>query len=502
MLKVINTSIAIFVLIAGAITGWSTLSETEPVKPNVLWIFGEDISPELSLLNTPEVHTPNIDALARKGMYFTHAFTTSPVCSPSRSATNTGMYQMAIGAHNHRSHRPEDTSVYPFPLPDGVQIISDRMRHAGYFTGNIRHFPEGTWFNGTGKTDWNFTYAGKPFDTDVWDELKDHQPFYAQVNFPETHRGRAWDEAHTRIEKPADPDKVVIPPYYPDHPVVREDWAQYLNAVMSLDRKIGDVLALLERDGLADNTIVVFMGDHGRAMMRGKQWPYDSGLRVPMVVYVPEALGEMRGYQAGAISDQLVHSIDITASTLAWAGVQKPAQMHGRVLFGAQAEPPRTYVFSGRDRGDETIDRIRTVRSHRFRYIRNFYPEKPFLQINRYKEASYPTIWVMRKLHQEGKLLPDQAYLMAPTRPAEELYDVIADPYEINNLASSEDHQEILRNLRLELDNWIVEIDDKGRFPEAQSVYDYYENRMQQNYNERLEKLWKEWGITSTASLF
>ncbi len=478
-------------------TGWTThvAPDELAVRPNVLWIFGEDMGPELSLLGTPEVHTPNIDTLAEKGMYFTQAFTTAPVCSPSRSAINTGMYQMSIGAHNHRSHRPNDTSVYPFPLPNGVQIISDRLRHAGYFTGNIRTFPEGTWFKGTGKTDWNFTYAGEPFDTDVWDDLKSNQPFYAQVNFPETHRGKDWNEAHNNIEKTANPDKVIIPPYYPDHPVVREDWAQYLNAVMALDRKIGDVLGLLERDRLAENTIVVFMGDHGRAMVRGKQWPYDSGLHVPMLIYIPEGMDAPAQYEAGTLSDQLISSIDMTATTLALAGIEKPAQMQGRVILGELAEPPRTYVFSGRDRGDETVDRIRTVRSKRFRYIRNYYPERPFLQTNRYKEATYPTIWAMRKLHQEGKLTPAQAYLMEPTRPAEELYDIIADPSEIDNLAMSEEHQEIIRQLRYELDQWIHEIDDQGRFPEDQSVYDFYEARSQKNYKERIEKLTEDWGI-------
>ncbi len=464
-------------------------------RPNILWIFGEDMGPELSLLGTPEVHTPHIDALARKGMYFTHAFTTSPVCSPSRSAINTGMYQMTIGAHNHRSHRPEDTSVYPFYLPAGVQVISDRMRHAGYFTGNIRQFPEGAWFRGTGKTDWNFTYTGEPFDTDVWTDLKANQPFYAQVNFPETHRGQDWDEAHTHIDRPADPERVVIPPYYPDHPVVREDWAQYLNAAMALDRKIGDVLALLEADGLSENTIVVFMGDHGRAMVRGKQWPYDSGLHVPMLIYIPEALGAPAHYEPGTLSDRLISSIDMTATTLALAGVDKPAGMQGRVLFGEQAEPPRTYVFSGRDRGDETVDRIRTVRSRRFRYIRNYYPERPFLQTNRYKEATYPTIWVMKQLHQEGALTPEQERLMAPTRPAEELYDVLADPYEVNNLADSDAHQEILRQLRYELDAWIEAVDDQGRFPEPQSVYEYYEERSQRRYMDRINELRDEWDV-------
>ena len=462
-------------------------------QPNILWIFGEDMGPELGFLGTPEVQTPNIDALAERGMYFTQAFTTSPVCSPSRSAINTGMYQTTIGAHNHRSHRPEDTSMYPFYLPAGVQTISDRMRHAGYFTGNIRAFPDDVWFRGTGKTDWNFTYRGEPFDTDKWEDLKAHQPFYAQINFPETHRGRDWNEAHTHIERPADPAGVVFPPYYPDHPVVRDDWAQYLNAVMALDRKIGDVMALLERDGLAESTIVIFMGDHGRAMVRGKQWPYDSGLHVPLLIYVPPALGTPKNYMAGMSGNQLISSIDVTATTLSLAGIVVPENMQGRAFLGEQAAPPRTYLFGGRDRGDETVDRIRTVRSRRFRYIRNYYPDRPFLQTNRYKEATYPTIWVLRKLRQENALTPEQAYLLEPTRPPEELYDVIADPYEINNLAGAPEHQEILQQLRDELDAWIESSNDQGRFPEAPSVYEYYEARSLRNYSERIEALEEEW---------
>lgn len=467
-------------------------------RPNILWILGEDMSPDLGFLGIPEVRTPNIDALAARGMYFSHAFTTAPVCSPSRSAFHTGMYQMAIGAHNHRSHRADDPSPYPFLLPDGVRILPDWMRDAGYFTANIRRLSEDLWFQGTGKTDWNFTYAGRPFDSSEWSDLKNNQPFYAQINFSETHRGAAWNEAHTRIERPADPERVVVPPYYPDHPEIRADWAQYLNAVMALDRKVGDVLAMLERDGLADNTIVVFMSDHGRAMVRAKQWPYDSGLRVPLIVYVPPGLDAPEGYLPGTTSDRLVSAIDLTATTIALAGMQKPPGMHGRVLLGPQTEPPRTYAFSGRDRGDETVDRIRSLRTKRYRYIRNYYPERPFLQMNRYKEASYPTLWVMRKMHQDGTLPPNAARLMEPSRPPEELYDLMNDPYEIHNLADSPHHQELLRHYRITLDEWITAIDDQGRFPETPDVYAYYEERMQDAYNERLAAIWKEWGIQGT----
>jgi arylsulfatase A-like enzyme len=469
--------------------------------PNVLWLLAEDMGPELGVLGTPEVRTPNLDGLARRGMLFTRAFTTAPVCSASRSAFNTGMYQTTIGAQNHRSHRPDDGTVYPVPLPEGVRTVSDWLRGAGYYTGNIVHFPEDAGFRGTGKTDWNFTVEGKPFDTDRWDDLKDHQPFYAQVNFQETHRSAHWDSAQLHVPTPADPAKVVVPPYYPDHPVVRRDWAQYLDNVMALDAHVGKILEYLARDGLAENTVVVFMPDHGRAMVRGKQWPYDSGLHVPLIVYWPAGLPAPEGFRAGGTSDRLISSIDLAATTLDLAGVRKPARMQGRVFLGPHADPPRRYLFGGRDRGDETVDRIRTVRDERYRYIRNYHPERPFFQINRYKEANYPTVWVMRKLHREGKLDSIQEHLMAPTRPAEELYDLEADPYEIHDLADSPAHREVLERLRAELDRWIAESDDQGRFPEDSAVYRYYDERAKRNWGPRIEELSREWGVPSADSM-
>lgn len=472
-----------------------TGSAQEPKRPNILWIIAEDMGQELGVYGTPEVRTPNLDRLANQGMLFTNMFTTSPVCSPSRSALNTGMYQTTIGAHNHRSHRPNDPSPYPFPLPEGVQTISDWMRQAGYFTANVAQMPEGAGFSGTGKTDWNFSYAGKPFDSNRWNDLKENQPFYAQINFPETHRGHAWDSADERIPYTANPEKVKVPPYYPDHPVVRENWAQYYNTVMALDQKVGGVLDQLEEDGLADNTVVIFMADHGRAMMRGKQWPYDSGLKVPFIMYWPEAMSAPEEYQAGGVSNRLISNIDVTATTLAIAGVPKPEKMQGRVFMGSKTEEARRYVFSGRDRGDETVDRARTVRTRRYRYVRNFYPGKPFLQTNRYKLANYETIWVMKKLHQDGELTPVQEQLMAPERPVEELYDLKNDPYETNNLASSKDHQAVLHQLRHRLDRWIQSTNDQGRFPEDPEVIEYYDEKMQQNYQQRIKELQEKWGV-------
>ncbi|MBW3538687.1 MAG: sulfatase [Planctomycetes bacterium] len=432
-------------------------------RPNVLWIIGEDLGPELACYGTPEVRTPHLDDLAKRGVRFTRAFTTAPVCSASRSAFITGMYQTTIGAHNHRSHRDDG-----YRLPEGVRIITDRLRDAGYFTANVTDLAQGV--KGTGKTDWNFHVAGRPFDSADWDDLKTHQPFYAQVNFPETHRGGAWDSAHQRIPHTADPAKVVIPPYYPDHPVTRNDWAQYLNTVMALDAKVGLVLKKLREDGLADNTVVIFMGDHGRAMVRGKQWCYDSGLRVPLIIYWPEKLEAPQGYDAGRVSGRLIEAIDLTATTLDIAGIEKPPRMQGRVLFGPRADPPREYAFGARDRCDETVFRIRTVRTPRYRYIRNVLPERPFLQQNRYKERQYPVIHLLRMLDKRGELTPAQAFLTAPRRPAEELYDLEHDPWEIHNLAESPEHRKVLTDLRAAVMDWIERTDDQGRFPEPPEV--------------------------------
>jgi arylsulfatase A-like enzyme len=313
--------LAVLLCIAGLLVGPHSpgfAQEIEPVgeeRPNVLWIIAEDMGPELGAYRAlgnelaTGVRTPSLDRLAQEGMLYTHTFTTSPVCSPSRSAFNTGMYQTTISAHEHRSHRPGDPSPYPFPLPDSVRLVNDWLHHAGFFTGNITQFPDSLALEGTGKTDWNFSYDGEPFDTERWSELAARQPFYAQVNFSETHRGGAWQAAQESVEEPVDPDKVTIPPYYPDHPVVRREWAEYLNTVMALDRKVGTVLDLLEAEGLADNTVVMFFADHGRAMVRGKQWPYDSGLRVPLIVRWPEGRAAPDGYAAGQTSDQLISAI-------------------------------------------------------------------------------------------------------------------------------------------------------------------------------------------------
>jgi arylsulfatase A-like enzyme len=427
--------------------------QSQPFAPrlNVLWLIAEDFGPHLGCYGTKEVTTPNLDRMAADGVRYTRFFTTAPVCSPSRSALMTGMYQTTIGAHNHRSHRDDG-----YKLPDGVRLLTDWMRDAGCFTANVRHFPEPIQFRGAGKTDWNFAYDGKPFDSDKWTDLKRHQPFFAQVNFQETHRA-------FRAPAKADPAKVEIPPYYPDHPVTRDDWAKYLDAASELDRKIGVVLRQLEADGLADNTVVLFFGDNGQAHVRGKQFCYDSGLHVPLIIRWPKKYPAPKHFKAGTVDERLITAIDLAPTTLSIAGAEKPPKMQGEIFLGDRAGTPRKYVFGARDRCDETVFRFRTVRDERYRYIRNFTPERPFLQANQYKERQYPVWNLLKELAAENKLTPLQAMLTAPTMPAEELYDIERDPHETQNLAASAEHREVRERLRAALDKWIDESNDQGR---------------------------------------
>ena len=433
----------------------SVLAAFSAGRPNILWLIGEDFGQHLGCYGA-KVSTPNLDRLAKEGVLYRRFFTTAPVCSPSRSAFMTGMYQTTIGAHNHRSHRDDG-----FTLPAGVRVLTDWMRDAGYFTANVRQFPEPIRFKGVGKTDWNFTYTNaahgnKPFDSDKWNDLKSHQPFYAQVNFQETHR-------KFNAPKHTDPATVELPPYYPDHPVTRQDWAEYLDSAIELDRKCGVVLRQLERDGLASNTVVVFFGDNGQAHVRGKQFCYEEGLLVPLIIRWPKAFPLPENFRPGSENSQLIEAIDLAPTMLEIAGRSKPAAMQGQAFIGEHAGAPKQYVFGARDRCDETVFRFRTVRDSRFRYIRNFTPERPFLQPNEYKEKQYPVWNLLKELHAEHRLTPVQEKLCEPTMPAEELYDLESDPWEINNLASSEQHAATLRRLRAVLEKWIEDTHDQGR---------------------------------------
>ena len=433
---------------------WPTrlVKAAQNTKPNILWILSEDISPELSCYGEPGVETPNLDQLAAEGVRFTNAFTSSPVCSTSRSAMITGMHQSSIGAHQHRSHRGDG-----YMLPKPVKLITDYFRQAGYFTCNVKNAAPGV--KGSGKTDFNFKTEGKSFDGNDWSQRKDGQPFFAQLSISMTHRGGQWKNLDKKLPNPVDPAKVKVRPFYPDHPTVRKDWATYLNSIQMMDSYVGKILTRLDEEGLRDNTVVIFIGDHGRCMVRGKQWLYDAGIRIPLIVRWPGKL------KAAQVSDDLVSGIDISATILDIAGIKLPDHMQGRIFLGSKAKK-REYIFASRDRCDETKEIIRCVHDKRYSYIRNYLSYRPWMAWNRYKDTSYPTRNLLRQLHAEGKLTPAQARYMAPTKPPEELYDLKNDPYELNNLTKSSQHQDVLKRLRKAHKQWVLKIKDQGLIPE------------------------------------
>jgi N-sulfoglucosamine sulfohydrolase len=429
-------------------------SGTAADLPNIIWILGDDLGCQLGCYGDRLVRTPNLDRLAGEGVRFTQFHTTAPVCSASRSAFNVGLYQTTTGTHHHRSHRKDN-----YNLPTGARLITGRLRDRGYFTCNVRAIADGV--SGSGKTDFNFV-AGNPFDGPHWKERKPGQPLYAQINFTAPHKGPAFVAARRR-KSLIDPAKVELPPYYPDHPVVRDEMANYYDAIQLLDDQVGALLDRLKADNLLDNTAVFFFGDNGRCLIRGKQWLYDYGTNVPLIV---KWSGVAR---PGTVRDEPCLSLDMTASSLAAAGIPIPEPFHGRPLFGPGARP-RDFIVTARDRCDETLDRIRAVRDTRYKYIRNFMPERPYTQPNAYIAREYPTLGVIKELHAAGKLDTTQSLWMAPRKPPVEFYDSRSDPFQVRNLADSREHAPLVAKFAKRLDDWIGETKDQGANPEPESA--------------------------------
>jgi arylsulfatase A-like enzyme len=453
-------------------------------RPNILWIVGENFDLDLGCYGASNVSTPNLDALAGKGVRFTNVFSTSPVCAPSRSAFMTGMYQTTTDTHNMRSHRNDD-----FRLPEGVRPITHWLGDAGYFTANIKTIGEQV--VGTGKLDLNFVNEGPIYQSESWEELKNNQPFFAQINTPEAeydiYDGKSAEKQRVKWvgedqqEQIATPENVNPPPYYPDHEITRQEWARYLNSVSGMDKHVGVIIEQLREDGLADNTIVVFFADNGRLEARGIHWLWDSGIHVPMIIYWPKNFPAPPQYSTAKVNQQVISLLDITATTLSFACIPKPEGMQSRVFTGANADAPRTYAVSARDRIDETVNRVRSVREKRYHYIRNFVAGQGFASLNRYKEKCFLVKPLMRELYAKGELTGAAAELMEPP-PPELLYDTENDPYEINNLAESNDpqHQEALVRLREILNSWMAETRDRGEIPEPPEIYEPFEKEMDQ----------------------
>ncbi|MAS95949.1 MAG: arylsulfatase [Verrucomicrobiales bacterium] len=417
-------------------------------KPNVLWIVADDLGIELGCYGDKEVDTPNIDRLAERGTMYTKAFASAPVCSASRTAFITGMYQTSVGGFHHRTRLIK-------PLPDPVKPVTEFFRDAGYWVSISKDDGKAGKY---GKTDYNFEYETEEmFDGPDYGDRAEGQPFFHQVQIFEPHR--TFKKSEEKGEN------LTIPPFYPDHPVIRADWANYLHTIEILDEKVGVVLDRLEEEGLADNTIIVFFGDHGRPHLRGKQWLYDAGIQVPLIVANP--LSET----AGQKDDRLVNLIDVAPTSLSLAGLSVPGYMQGKAIYTIDGPVHPDGIFAARDRCGDAPDRIRCVRTEDFKYIRNFHPELSYSQHSGYKKLQYPALTLMAVMNEQGRLKGRQAEWFADSRPAEELYDLKADPNELNNLADDPKYAETKADLSARLDEWIKETGDQGAEPEGDEDY-------------------------------
>jgi len=447
----------------GLLVAFTAIAQAES-QPNILWLSCEDIGTHLGSYGDPHAVTPNLDTLAERGWRYSHAFTIAPVCAPNRASVITGVSATTLGTHNMRSGGQGIImgAEYLPKLPESIVCFPTLLREAGYYcTNNSKEDynfvrPEGVWDKSSGRAHWRDRAEG--------------QPFFAVFNYTGTHESRVWldEKAHARNtealtpEQRQDPDQVTPPPYHPNTAPVRQQWANYHENITALDHWVQDHLDALDEAGVAENTIVIFWSDHGAGLPRAKRWPYDSGTRVPLIVYVPEALRVETHPEPGAVVAELVSSIDLAPTTLKLAGIEPPDFMQGRSFLH---DPAPQYVFSFRNRMDERIDYVRSVRDARFRYLRNYMPWQPYRQHVQYAEQS-PVTQELRRLHEAGELPDGCAWWGLDRKPVEELYDTIADPHELNNLASDPEYQEVLKRMRTEEQGWCLLTDDLGRIPE------------------------------------
>lgn len=446
-----------FLILCALNVSYANAAETS--KPNIVWVVVEDMSAHFGCYGEKAIATPNLDQLATKGTRFSHAFVTGPICSISRSAMITGMYQTAIGAQHHRSGR----GSLKINLPNEVVPVPALFQQAGYHTSNCA-FPQ----IAKGKTDYNFEFNPKIYDGNDWANRKKDQPFFTQIQIHggKYREGKNWDGLVLKeLGKPTDPNSPLIklPPYYPNDPVIREDWAAYLDTIRLTDKLLGQLIERLKNENVYDNTIIFFWTDHGISHARGKQFLYEEGIHVPLVVHGPKVA-------PNKVRDDLVEHIDIAASSLAFAGITIPKSMQGKNIFATDYKP-REFVFSARDRADETVEHIRSARSENFKYIRNYLNDRPHLQPNGYKDGKQILIR-MKELFNQGKLDPIQSQIYATKRTKEELYDLRNDPWEIKNLASDKKYSAELERHRKALADWEIRTNDLGRIPETEAQYD------------------------------
>jgi N-sulfoglucosamine sulfohydrolase len=440
---------------------------TYPERPNIVWIVAEDLSPQhLGIYGGTGGKTPFLDSLAADGVYYSHAYSTAGVCAPSRAALITGAYQTAVGGHNMRTLGMSQNALDAYPpghksysavIPADMKTYPELLRMAGYYTSN------------NSKEDYQFRGPVTMWDESSnkahWRNRKDsNQPFFSIFNLNISHESQVW----VRADEPllVDPADVFIPPYYPDDSISRAVMARFITNAMRMDMQAGEIIQQLKDDGLYDNTIIFFYGDHGDGMPYAKRELYDRGLKVPLIIKAPFL-------EKGGQLNELVSFVDFGPTVLSLAGVEVPKSMQGQAFLGVQKADPRKYIYAARDRMDSEYDRVRAVSDGRFKYIRNYMPEKPNYQNIQYR-LNNPLMIHLLELNKAGKLDANQSRWFAPNKPTEELYDTSVDPYEFNNLVADSEYAEKLTELRAAHEQWLLDYPDLGAMNEQEMVRNWW----------------------------
>lgn len=418
-------------------------------KPNILWLTSEDHGPEMGCFGDKIARTPNVDALAAKGMIFKRAWSVAPVCAPARTAIISGLYPSSSGGLHMRSM---------VPLPSSLKMYPEFLREAGYYCSN------------NSKEDYNLRQRPPLWDESSgkahWKNRPDSRPFFSIFNSTKSHESQIRTRPHQQI---TDPAAVRVPAYHPDIPEVRQDWAQYYDKVSEADADAGRHLKEIEDAGLAGDTIVFYYGDHGSGMPRSKRWPCNSGLSVPIVIYFPEKWSHLapKEYRVGGASDRLVSFVDLAPTLLSIAGIKPPAWMQGHAFAGPFQAAPPAYLFGERGRMDERMDAVRSVTDGRYVYLRNYFPHVSQAQRVTYQFQT-PTTRIWRELFDQGKTTEAQSIFWRVPKAPEELYDLETDPDEVRNLATLPEHRAILERLRAAHREHLARIRDVCFLPEAE----------------------------------
>ena len=427
-------------------------------RPNILWLSVEDMSPHLGSYGEKLIATPNLDKLAARAIRYTNAFTAAGVCAPSRNAIITGRMQTSNGGHNMRTLNntyPEQTGLpksYSVVMPEDVRPLPEYLRAAGY------------WCTNNAKSDYQFedgpTYWDQNGNKAHYLNRPAGMPFFAVFNSNITHESQVWERRNRPLR--VDPAKVTVPPIWPDTDSVRLDMARFLTNVSEMDDWVGERLNELEASGEMENTIIMFWSDHGDGLPWFKREITDRGIRVPLMISLPE--------RKSGVDAQLISSIDWAPTVLSLAGIRPPASMKGRAFLGKYVDPnPRNYVFAARDRLDSHYDRVRSVHDGRFQYLRNEYPDLPYYMDLTYRRQQASMRDILR-LRDAGRLDSVQLRWFLPKGRREELYDVQQDPWQLHDLSGDPAYSTELNRLRSAYNDWQERVPDLGAVNEKELI--------------------------------